>query len=469
MKSFSYIKHYLFYILRSYTMKFKYFLLIAIAVAMWQTAYSQLNKVWYKAVPSAGVETVTFSHNSRWIMVWPAQEDSMVYETNTGNLVKARIPSYVQYPFFSLDDSHVFGMTGNRIANINLTTGIDEPKFEPADSILTTRAVLSEDGRYILSGTINNKILVWDTQTGKIVKSKRLYPDNYDHMSIDSTDFFAEIQQIGITCDNSKIVVKEFSNFRKLRYRYEEKGQPKAKYDTKMFMKLNVYDFNSLDSVGCLFNAPVVAYFGYFVLSHDCLKIAFRFQDNNYAVRVYDFNSMQELTKLNFSGIARTNIKFTPDNKYIVSASGMQVDNLIIWDVLTGKALVQRPNASYWTVDVSNDLDGQYIASSGLYDLIIFKFPILGISSPSGNSKEILYPNPSTGILTVNLNLPVTSSLMIDLTDLNGKLTANVYQQLTEQGISNIQIDLSGYANGTYLLRLRATNYEKVYKVIITK
>ncbi len=445
------------------------FLLIAIIATMSQTAYSQFNVQWYKGIPSQGIETVTFSHNSKWIMAWPAQEDSMVYETYSGNLVKARIPSYVQYPFFSLDDSHVYGMTGNRIANINLTTGIDEPKFEPTDSILTTRAVLSKDGRYILSGTISNKILVWDTQTGKIVKSKKLYPDNYDHMYIDSTDFFAEIQQIALTCDNSKILVKELSIFRKLLYYYWEKGQPKGKYDTKLLMKLNVYDFNSLDSVGCLYKGPVVAYFSYFVLSHDCQKIALRFQDNNYAVRVFDFNSMQELTKLNFSGIARTNITFTPDNKYIVSASSTQVDNLIIWDVQTGKMLAQRPGGSYFSLDVSNDFDGQYISSSGENELILFKFPTLGISNPLDTQNEILYPNPSTGTLSIKLNLPISSLLAIDLTDLSGSLISNVYQQFTEQGINDIQINLSAFSSGSYLLSLRAQSYEKVYKVIINK
>ncbi len=449
------------------------FLLIAIIATMSQTAYSQLNLLWNKSIPSEEIKTVTFSHNSQWIMAWPAQQDSMVYDSYTGNLVKARIPSYVQYPLFSLVDDHVYGITGNRIASSNLATGIEEQPFEPSDSAIVTnwnglpKMVMSNDGRYILAWTVDHKILVWDTKTGKIIKSRKLYQDNYDHMSIDSTDFVAEIQQIAINCDNSKIMVKEFSQFRKLLYITWDKGQPKGVYDTKMLLKLNVYDFNTMDSIGCLFKEPVYAYFGSFVLSHDCQKIAFWYQNNTYGVVIYDFNTMQEISKLNFPGVYGTYIKFSPDDKSFVTASSEA--GLMIWDLLSGKKLIER-SGGYYSLDISNDNDGIFIGSGGGGILGVIAFPVLGIKEPLNDSKgDILYPNPSTGILSVSLSLPVSSLLTVDLTDLNGRLIANVYQQLTEQGNGDIHIDLSGYQDGTYLLRLRAKNYEKVYKVIITK
>jgi len=451
-------------------MKFKYFLLIAIAAAMWQAAFAQLNDFWYKSIPSDYIETVTFSHNSRWIMAWPAQQDSMVYETYTGNLVKARIPSYVRYPFFSLDDSHVYGMNRNRIASINLATGVDEPKFEPADSILTTRANLSKDGRYVISGTIDHKILIWDTLTGKIIKSKQLYTANYDHMSIDSTDFYANIQQAEILCNNSKILVSEYSRSRKLLYIDWGKEGPKGVYDTKYQTKVNVYDFNTMDSIGCLYNVQVLSDFTYFVVSNNCQMVAYRFQDDKYGVRIYDINTMQEISRLNFPGTARTNIKFTPDDKYLVSASGLQVNNLIIWDVLTGKKLMELPGTSYFSLDVSNDFDGKFIASSVGGYLLIYHFPVLGVTNPEEKENEVLFPNPSTG--EVNINIPPlergSGGVLVKIYGVIG-VEHPVSFAATPLTEGNLRIDVSSLAAGEYILVLEGKNSSQSYKLIINR
>ncbi len=73
-----------------------------------------------------------------------------------------------------------------------------------------------------------------------------------------------------------------------------------------------------------------------------------------------------------------------------------------------------------------------------------------------------VYPNPSGNVLTIRYCLPVTSSVRLVLTDLQGK-TIRVIRE--EQGIKPgfhaAEVNTAGLAGGTYLLSLEAGGFRK--------
>lgn len=191
--------------------------------------------------------------------------------------------------------------------------------------------------------------------------------------------------------------------------------------------------------------------------------------NNNTIIKIYNFNTMQLISTIVAGYNSSTVLKFTPDEKYIVLAQGVSNNNLSIWDVQTGRMLRQRLGGTYETLDISNENDGSYMSSSTSRTLGVFKFPVLSVSNPIETSKDVLYPNPSTGFLIINVNLPITSILKADLSDMNGNTISNVYKQFTEQGGNKIQFDLSRFPSGTYFLSLNSSNFSRKYKVILNK
>ncbi len=423
-------------------------------------AYSQFETVWFKKLESQ-VNAVVFSHNSKYVMAH-LSPNIKIFDVETGEMVNDKIPASVQNPFFSLDDTHIYGVENNRIACYNLETGLDESNALPFEKIITSYSV-SKDQKYLLGGTEDNGIVgfgIWDLKTGELLKYKNLYTE-FNRMSIDSTDFVAACYQINLDTINNRIYTQEFTRFRRLQY-YDHKGSPV--YESKFQKMIKVYDFHTLDSVKCLYDQPESYYLAMFDLSNNFSMIAFRLQDKYNGVIIYDINTMNIISKLSMNGYTRMYVKFTSDDKYIVTASDAGAD---LWEVSTGKFIKKVEGGTLYTLDISND--DKYGASTvGEY---LYLYRLTGISDVPNEPDEIevLFPNPTDGMVILNFTLPKSSTVSISATDVNGGSPAPIYSGYHEQGNNSVVLNLAKFSTGTYLVTLNADNFYKIYKAIITK
>lgn len=97
--------------------------------------------------------------------------------------------------------------------------------------------------------------------------------------------------------------------------------------------------------------------------------------------------------------------------------------------------------------DVQIDTSFQVVAC----DYILYT----GTEEVTDDSEIEIYPNPTTGLLTIKLNQPIDK---IELYDLTGKLVVTS-RQLT--------IDLSGLTSGQYIMAIHLTTGQKIEKKII--
>ena len=74
----------------------------------------------------------------------------------------------------------------------------------------------------------------------------------------------------------------------------------------------------------------------------------------------------------------------------------------------------------------------------------------------------VLYPNPSSGLITILLTENPVNSWSIRITDLTGKLIS----QSLEKGVSSNQ-DLSSFESGIYLIEININGMVRTEKVII--
>ncbi len=93
-----------------------------------------------------------------------------------------------------------------------------------------------------------------------------------------------------------------------------------------------------------------------------------------------------------------------------------------------------------------------------------FDFNSADVNYDVADNVRIL-PNPSNGIFTLSMNLINNSSYLFDISDLSGKVLYS-FPLTYKIGSINQQIDITNFANGTYLLNLNVNGNPVIYKLI---
>jgi PKD repeat protein len=91
---------------------------------------------------------------------------------------------------------------------------------------------------------------------------------------------------------------------------------------------------------------------------------------------------------------------------------------------------------------------------------------ITGIEDADPFTGLSIYPNPTTGMFSIEMNNNVFGTLIIDILNQNGSKALNIkFEKTTEHFMS--QIDLSGQSKGLYLINLSLDKFRAVRKVVV--
>jgi hypothetical protein len=77
-----------------------------------------------------------------------------------------------------------------------------------------------------------------------------------------------------------------------------------------------------------------------------------------------------------------------------------------------------------------------------------------------------VYPNPATAVLNVNLNNLAFGTYELNFYDVIGNKVKHIVT--TGGGSSTLQLDISAFANGAYMLSITGNNFTQSFKVIKT-
>jgi hypothetical protein len=88
----------------------------------------------------------------------------------------------------------------------------------------------------------------------------------------------------------------------------------------------------------------------------------------------------------------------------------------------------------------------------------------VGVDTANAN-EFVIYPNPATDIATVKVE-GLNASAKVTVTDINGKLIQTL---IINAGNDNVELDVAGYADGTYLVRVVSDSINRVEKLIVKK
>ncbi len=76
---------------------------------------------------------------------------------------------------------------------------------------------------------------------------------------------------------------------------------------------------------------------------------------------------------------------------------------------------------------------------------------------------NLLYPNPSSGVITIPLEDVPNYELKLIIHDMSGK---EVYSGIAKIEGNNVIVDVAHYAKGSYLMMLQGNGFSRTYKFV---
>jgi len=404
--------------------------------------------IWTKQTDQTyGFWKLQFSDNDSLIAA-SGYDDVIFYETATGKEI-IRIPGASEVVFINNGANFIKvnkGKTKLEIWDSKTLTQIDtlECMGKPGGEHR-----LSKDGKYLL-GVVKFGIIsgfrIWDLNTKKIIKEK-IFP-------IDASVVSIGIVKPDFVCNNNNIIAQFSKTVR-------TPGNPDHPKYYKTYSSFTIYDFNSLDSIDSFPNSTV------FFLSPNCKYIAYA-KSNQY-IEIYDFNTRELIHTFQLPvPFNLTGLKFSSDEKYLVTSSSDAVNGLNIWSCETGKLIYKYPNGTYRTIALSHNMKYIVFDTGGYFFLLYGRYDYVNVMDSPENTGT-LYPNPTTGNYTLKFNQLASEITTIQITDLQGNIVKPIFSGFIEQGIKTYNISVNELPNGTYFVQVINEHQNLSLKLIVIK
>lgn len=102
---------------------------------------------------------------------------------------------------------------------------------------------------------------------------------------------------------------------------------------------------------------------------------------------------------------------------------------------------------------------------SGKFYLVQIDKSILHIDEAIINN-DILIPNPSTGLISLNINLPYYLPVIAKISNISGSELQSIPIKFCSKGENTIDLDLTFLVQGTYILTIIQKDFIKTFKII---
>ena len=77
-----------------------------------------------------------------------------------------------------------------------------------------------------------------------------------------------------------------------------------------------------------------------------------------------------------------------------------------------------------------------------------------------------IYPNPVESFVQIGFTLKESSTVSIDLLDVQGKMVRRLFTGHVAEGIQQLNLDMTPFANGIYMCRVMSKDFVEVVKIV---
>ncbi len=391
--------------------------------------------LWVKEL-GVQINRVKFSPDSRYLAVAADYRNPKLFDVETGDSIREfEQPNYTNCVDFNSDGSIIAVAGGN---------------------------FYYYDGSYK-----NNSAYLFETETGKLVKTFTIDEDSVSFKSIDispSSKYLAVVARIGqLKC---KICIWDLGTD-EIAYQSTDTEYGKIKFspDEEHFVVSTFYQ-NGSNSPIHIFNTNPMKYEGILGTHDYAIRDICFSHDGKYLasaggpVKIWDFEKRELKQTITKKDTCFRSIAYSIDDRYLVIGISAYRD-VFVYDILNEIITYQYNNiiTSAKSLDVSKN--NKYIGA-GKYDICAVVKARWEPSSINDDSivDSTFYPNPTNGTINIEVNCSSTNQYY-EIINNNGTI---LLEDLIDS--SSLTINLSLYPNGIYFIRLICGGNVTTYKVV---
>jgi len=187
-------------------------------------------------------------------------------------------------------------------------------------------------------------------------------------------------------------------------------------------------------------------------------------------LRVISTQTKETIFSLPVSTAGVAAMAFSPDDQYL-AVIFEYAGNLKIYKIPSGDSVYNYTTIppGYAIVGVSISHDQKYIVTSS-GKIFLFKFlPTTGVDENPEQKEEIIYPNPTNGIFSIDFYIDISGITKIQLYDLSGRIVKNIENTFLEAGNHNLEIDISNLPIGQYNLTIETSTGITTHKIMVSR
>ncbi len=213
---------------------------------------------------------------------------------------------------------------------------------------------------------------------------------------------------------------------------------------------------------------------GFASISTDLFELTFTFDDGTYSSETSAQIALEYAPGLPVQTFPANNASFMDPNitllwdgtenseEYLIEVSDSDlfeniVESATVSGTLYSLTNITDPGIYYWRVTALNG------CGSSITSALTFAYTPNSTQDFDGRTVSIA-PNPTSGELNIQLSQAVDYLVTVEIFSIDGKV---IQSQFLDKGQSNIQLDLSGYASGVYLVKLTDGNARLTRRVIV--
>jgi hypothetical protein len=88
---------------------------------------------------------------------------------------------------------------------------------------------------------------------------------------------------------------------------------------------------------------------------------------------------------------------------------------------------------------------------------------------PKSFSLDRAYPNPFNPVTTIGFALPIKTKVLLEVYDINGRVTKVLTDNLLESGYHSVVWNASHNSSGIYFIRMQSGEFKSMQKLMLVK
>ena len=398
-----------------------FFALLFLAISSYQL-HAESDTLWTTQIGST-VRTVKFSPDGDYVYAAAEGRGPLKLDANNGDIIRG----FLGFNYTSFDFGHALD--------------------------------ISPDGKTLVGGDIDN-LYFFDTETGELKDSiisptkgtfynrfsdvKFTYDNKYLIACVDYGDTYVNTPSYVIILDlETKQIIRRFNGRETLKLAIDQQNKTLAYIEKNQGdddYNINLLEIGTWKNVGVL--KGHTSRITDLSFSPDGSRLASSDFDT-YLVKIWDIEKKELLLSFKPSGTYTFSIELF-DNDKLVYSGGEFIDLRLRTTKLSTKLEVN--NILQKAADFKI-LNSKIVVAYN--DIVSLLNSDRLTSVASDFTKDLLYPNPATNLLTVPKTFFGDSFVAMSITDLTGKV---VYTFDNNQQIDDLIIDISAYNTGSYYL-----------------